>query len=327
MIRHAAWLATTPRGRLVTLAGLVPAGHAGAATPRVTARLPGTTAAAAGGPAGRRWLAGQFTPRATSRRAAGSTSPTSPPPPQSVLALSAANVDLSVARTGLAYLQAHVDQYVTVDGADGPGQLALLILDAEALGAEPRSFGGSDLVTRLLATEQTSGPDAGLFGTEAQVAAYAAGGYKQGLALAALAAAGVTGTGQVARPSAGWWPSSAPTVDGPAPTTPSTRAAGRRPTFAGPGHQLDSAGRRGPGRPGRASTRPSADVRSPSSPPARTPTPGGRTTRTPRPRRSDRPRLDGPGDPGAARPRRLADRAGSLAKGRPPRCRRCSPSS
>ncbi|MGA3147639.1 MAG: prenyltransferase/squalene oxidase repeat-containing protein, partial [Acidimicrobiales bacterium] len=55
----------------------------------------------------------------------------------------------------------------------------------------------TDLVSRLLATEQQDGPDRGLFGTEAQVADYAAGGYQQGLALAALAAAGVTGPAQL----------------------------------------------------------------------------------------------------------------------------------
>ena len=67
----------------------------------------------------------------------------------------------------------------------------------EAVGVVHRRFGGTDLVTRLLATEQTTGPDAGLFGTENQAANYSAGGYQQGLALAALAAAGVTGRSQV----------------------------------------------------------------------------------------------------------------------------------
>ena len=56
--------------------------------------------------------------------------------------------------------------YITVDSADGPGQLANLILDAHAMGVDPTNFGGTNLVTRLLATEQTVGADAGLFGTE-----------------------------------------------------------------------------------------------------------------------------------------------------------------
>ena len=89
-------------------------------------------------------------------------------------------------------MEGNVDAYVTEDGADGPAQLGLLILDAHALGVDPTSFGGTNLVSRLLATEQTSGADAGLFGTEDQVNDYSAGVYQQGLALAALAGAGQT---------------------------------------------------------------------------------------------------------------------------------------
>ncbi len=73
-----------------------------------------------------------------------------------------------------------------------PGQLALLILDAHALGVDPTSFGGIDLVTSLLATEQTSGKNKGLFGTDRQERNYDAGVYNQGLSLAALAAVGDT---------------------------------------------------------------------------------------------------------------------------------------
>jgi Bacterial Ig-like domain (group 3)/Squalene-hopene cyclase C-terminal domain len=105
-----------------------------------------------------------------------------------VLALAAAG-NLSQAGAGLDYLKGRVDQYVTVAGSDGPGELALLILGAHALGVDPRSFGGTDLVSRLIATEQTSGPDAGLFG--AQDPTYD-GAYREGISLASLAAAGVT---------------------------------------------------------------------------------------------------------------------------------------
>ncbi len=76
-----------------------------------------------------------------------------------------------------------------MSGSDGPGQLALLILDAHALGVSPTSFGGTDLVSRLLATQQATGANAGLFG--AQDPTYD-GAYRQGLSLAALAVAGVT---------------------------------------------------------------------------------------------------------------------------------------
>jgi hypothetical protein len=104
-----------------------------------------------------------------------------------VLALAAANVDPSPARTGLGYLEQNVNAYVTVAGSDGPAKLALLVLAAHALGVDPTNFGGTNLVSRLLATEQTSGR----FGTDAQVPDFAAYGYSQGLALAALKAAGV----------------------------------------------------------------------------------------------------------------------------------------
>jgi hypothetical protein len=190
----------------LTLAvGLAPLTGAGAATAGVT--TPGTGPQLPQLPVARQaasWLAGQFTaqgfvPTATP----GSTSPDLSTTAQSVLALAAADADLPVARQGLTYLQANVGAYVTVDGADGPGKLALLILDAEALGANPRSFGGTNLVARLLATQQASGTDAGLFGTETQLATYLAGTYDQGLALAALAAAGVHGTAQVAS-AANW---------------------------------------------------------------------------------------------------------------------------
>ena len=106
-----------------------------------------------------------------------------------VLALASAGVDHAQAASALAYLAGHVDDYVTVSSADGPGQLALLVLDAHAMGVSPTSFGGTDLVARLLATQRSAGADAGLFGVQDPTFD---GTYRQGLALAALAAAGVT---------------------------------------------------------------------------------------------------------------------------------------
>ena len=190
-------LAVTAVVALVPLAGVASASVSGAASPGAetgnVARLPSVPTARQGA----RWIAGNFISQGYVPTAPGSDQPDFSSTAQSILALSAANQDLSIARSGLAYMEAHVDQYVTSNGVDGPGQLGLLILDAAALGADPRSFGGDDLVSRLLATEQQTGPDAGLFGTEAQVGDYAAGGYQQGLALAALAAAGVRGNGQL----------------------------------------------------------------------------------------------------------------------------------
>jgi hypothetical protein len=110
-----------------------------------------------------------------------------------VLALASAGDDTSATKA-FNYLAGHVNDYVSVNGSDGPGQLALLILDAHALRVDPTSFGGSDLVTRLLATEQLSGPDAGLFGVQD---ATFDGAFRQGLSLSALAAVDVNGTAAV----------------------------------------------------------------------------------------------------------------------------------
>jgi hypothetical protein len=176
---------------LVGVAPLSPAGAAGhprTAAPSTTVPQPVAARGAA------TWLAGQLNAQGFIPTSPGGSTPDLSSTAQTVLALSAADVDPAGARLALSYLQAHLDAYVMNSGADGPGQLAQLILDATALGVDPTSFGGSDLVTRLLATQQTSGADAGLFGTDNQVENYAAGNYQQGLALAALAGAGVTGT-------------------------------------------------------------------------------------------------------------------------------------
>ena len=54
--------------------------------------------------------------------------------------LPAPSVDPGLAATALSYMEANVDAYVRQYGADGPGQLALLILDAHArVWIRPRS--------------------------------------------------------------------------------------------------------------------------------------------------------------------------------------------
>jgi len=80
----------------------------------------------------------------------------------------------------------------TFGSGDSPGRLARMILLAHAIGEDPTAVGtapGSDLVARLVALEQTAGDDAGLFGPSSD-ATYD-GAFRQGYALAALAAAGV----------------------------------------------------------------------------------------------------------------------------------------
>jgi hypothetical protein len=71
---------------------------------------------------------------------------------------------------------------------DEPGALAYVILAAQAMGENPKAFGGTstvnDLVKRLLDTQRTTGPDAGLFGSEDPTYD---GAFRQGLSLMALA--------------------------------------------------------------------------------------------------------------------------------------------
>src|SRR5580704_11399037 len=108
------------------------------------------------------WIAGQ---QAADGSIGGSLSTTV----NAILALTAAHVDTAGAQAALDYVEANANSYITVDSADGPGQLANLILDAHAMGVDPTNFAGTNLVSRLLATEQTTGTDAGLFGTETQL--------------------------------------------------------------------------------------------------------------------------------------------------------------
>ncbi len=157
----------------------------GAPAGAVPPTLPQTAAAQSAA----QWLGSQLTPQGTIDLTPGTASLSATA--GAVTALGATGVDLPGARAGLSYLKANSATYITQQGSDGPGQLANLILAAHTLGASPTNFGGTNLVARLLATEQTSGPNVGRFGTDAQNAQYNSGTLDQGLALAALAAAGV----------------------------------------------------------------------------------------------------------------------------------------
>jgi hypothetical protein len=150
------------------------------------------------------WVAGQ---QASNGSIGGSLSATV----NAILALAAAHVDMPAAGVALSYVEANANSYITADSADGPGQLAALILDAHAMGVDPTNFGGTNLVTRLLATEQTSGSDAGLFGTETQLGDFFVGTYVQGLVFTALKAAGMSANASAIAwltnqqcPSGGW---------------------------------------------------------------------------------------------------------------------------
>jgi hypothetical protein len=185
---------TVVAATLLAMLAVTPSGRAAAASPG-SATLPQVSVAKTAA----QWLGGKLTSGGYIPGATPGTANLSETV-NSLLALAAANVDLPLAHAGLGYMEQNVNAYVTRDGSDGPGQLALLILAAHALGADPTNFGGTDLVSRLQATETTSGPNAGRFGTDAQDAATDAGPYDQGLALQALKAAGVPADG----PAVSW---------------------------------------------------------------------------------------------------------------------------
>jgi hypothetical protein len=110
-----------------------------------------------------------------------------------VLALHAAGVGRAASDQAIGYLRSQVATGLSgFDGTDDPGRIGYVILAAESAGQDPRHFGGTaaenDLVARLLATSRSSGTDAGLFGAGDPKFD---GSYRQGTALAALAAAGV----------------------------------------------------------------------------------------------------------------------------------------
>ena len=71
------------------------------------------------------------------------------------LGMTQRNGSLTAMRLGLAALESNVDAYVVIAGDDNPGALGTLLMVAHAARANPRDFGGQDLVTRLLATLRT----------------------------------------------------------------------------------------------------------------------------------------------------------------------------
>jgi hypothetical protein len=124
---------------LGTAAVVVPVA-ASAATPRPNLPQAASARAAAN------WLAGLITPGGFIPSINNPVVPNLDATANTVLALASAGVDQSQAVSALTFLEAHANDYATVTSADGPGQLALLILDAHAMNVAPRSFGGTDLV-------------------------------------------------------------------------------------------------------------------------------------------------------------------------------------
>ncbi len=113
-----------------------------------------------------------------------------------VLALHAAGVGRDAAKKATDFLATRV-----ADLADNPGRLGYTVLAAVAEGRNPRRFGGADLVAQLVATQRTTGTDAGLFGAAAPTFD---GAFRQGVALAALKAAKVPSSDPAVAKGLGW---------------------------------------------------------------------------------------------------------------------------
>jgi len=106
-----------------------------------------------------------------------------------VVSMRAAGIDIGASHLAVGFLKKRIGTQVQSAGADSAGALADYIMAAVADNQDSRHFGGTtphnNLVNRLLATGRTSGPDKGLFGVQDPSFD---GAFRQGLALAALAA-------------------------------------------------------------------------------------------------------------------------------------------
>jgi hypothetical protein len=176
---------------LILSVGLGTGVHAGASSggARVT---PATSPSSAQLGAG--WLGRQF--KGSFIKANGMPDPGSTA--QAVLAFDASGVGGGKARAGIGWLKKHFGSYVRPGGADDAGALATVILAAQAMGVDPTHFGGkkaaNNLVNRLIASQRTSGSDAGLFGSSEPTFD---GAFRQGLSLMALAEQGLSSSAAV----------------------------------------------------------------------------------------------------------------------------------
>jgi len=179
----------TAAGLLVASIGLGTAVEA-SASPWPAPAVPASASVTAA-QAGATWLGKQFTGKDFENGGVADPSYTV----QAVLAFAASGVGGTKAKAAMGWLEKNFESYVSDDGVDDPGALAYVILAAQAMSDNPKAFGGkkkqNNLIDRLEATQQTSGSDAGLFGS--QDPTYD-GAFRQGLALMALANQGIPST-------------------------------------------------------------------------------------------------------------------------------------
>jgi hypothetical protein len=156
-------------------------GAAGAASPTNTQR----------GQQGAQWLANQIKANGGVLQSFGKPDPVDTA--YAVIGLRANGVDKPASDQAIAALKTRIDTDLETGGHASPGAIAQYVLAALADGQDPRHFGGTgaqnNLVNRLLATARTTGVDKGLFGAAEPTFD---GAFRQGLALAALEAAGVS---------------------------------------------------------------------------------------------------------------------------------------
>jgi hypothetical protein len=150
------------------------------------------------------WLARQITANGGYLTGFGVPDPTDTA--YAVVGLHAAGVGRQASDQAIGYLKTQLgDALAGSDGKDSPGALAYYVLAAVSAGADPYHFGGhaasNDLVDRLLATERGTGTDRGLFGSADPTFD---GTFRQGLALAALSAAGVPASRPGLASAIGW---------------------------------------------------------------------------------------------------------------------------
>lgn len=161
--------------------------HMGSASPG--SGLAGSKPAATAAQVGAGWLGRQF--KGDVIKSNGKPDPSSTA--LAVLAFAAAGVGGTKAEDGITWLEKHFNSYASPGGVDDAGALATLILAAQAVGIDPTAFGGTgtknDLVARLLASQRTSGPDTGLFGSSDPTYD---GAFRQGLSLMALDTQGIS---------------------------------------------------------------------------------------------------------------------------------------
>ncbi len=167
--------------RTAGLAALLAAGSVVAVAPHTGAAPPSGDPVTAAG-YGARWLAAQVEPDGYVEGPGGSPAPAATL--NVALALAATGVEGDVLDATVDWFADEVEEVIVVGADDDAGRLGALLVVVDAVGEDPATFGGVDLVARLEGTLGDFAP--GLYG--ASDPTYD-GAYRQALALVGLRAA------------------------------------------------------------------------------------------------------------------------------------------